>query len=269
MSHNKSTTLADEGFLSDETAEVIETVRMKYEPWSSKIRVLNELLVRGQYGITIHIQNAREIVSAALFMRVLVHSQASVLLIERGMASSARAMARCALEALFCLGACVREPARALVFVDADELDKVRSAKHLTEVVDTQTQETVAKFDLKKILADAQRRITELGAKKITAFDMAKAADLKDMYLTAYDFLSGAVHSSSRDIEQHFQVDNAGNLHALINEPVLEGLDMLYLILGEILVVCGRFLGEVFGFNTTECEASMARLHTLWEKHAC
>ncbi len=78
-----------------------------------------------------------------------------------------------------------------------------------------------------------------------------------------------AVHSSSRDIEQHFQVDNAGNLHALINEPVLEGLDMLYLILGEILVVCGRFLGEVFEFNTTECEASMARLHTLWEKHAC
>lgn len=269
MSHNKPTTLADEGFLSDETAAVVETVRTKYDLWSSEIRVLNELLVRAQYGITIHIQSAREIVSAALFVRVLVHSQASVLLIERGMASSARAMARCALEALFSLGACVREPARALTFMDADECDKVRKVKYLTAVKDPQSREAVAKYDLKKILADAQRRITELGANEIKVREIAVAAGLEDMYLTAYAFLSGAVHSSARDIDQHFQVDNAGNLHALINEPVLEGLDNLYLMLGEILVVCGRFLGEVFGFKTAECEASIARLHTLWKKSVC
>lgn len=269
MNSIPSTTLAEEGFLSDETAAVVDTIRARYRPWFAELRVLNRLLVQVQYGLTIHVQSAREVVCAALYVRALVHSQATVLLLERGMAASARAMARCAMEASFNLGACARQPARALAFLDADEVDKLRKAKYLAAVTDPQARETVATSDLSRILADTQRRIAEIDAHEMKTRDMAQAAGLEDLYLTAYVFLCGAVHSSARDIDQHFEVDGDGNPRALINEPVLDGLDKLCLMVGEIMIASSRALAEVFAVQTAECEASLDRLQGLWKQSAC
>ena len=260
-----STSLADEGFLSDETVAVVDTIRAKYAPWFSELRVLNGLLVRTQYGLTIHVQSAREVVCAALYVRALVHCQATVLLIERGMAASARAMARCAMEALFNLGACAREPAKALAFLDADEVDKFRKAKYLAAVKDPAARQTVAESDLDHILAETQRKIAELDAHELKVRDMAKTAGLEDLYLTGYAFLCGAVHSSARDIDQHFEVDAAGNPRALVNEPIVNGLDKLCLMVGEIMAASSRALAEVFELPTAACEESLERLQALWK----
>lgn len=268
MNATPSTTLADEGFLSDETDAVVTTIRAKYVSWFSELRVLNGLLVRAQYGLTIHVQSAREVVCAALYLRALVHGQATMLLIERGMAASARAMARCAMEALFNLGACAREPAKALAFLDADEVANLRKMKYLATVKDPTARETVAESNLDQILADTQRRISELDARELKTRDMAKAAGLEDLYLTGYAFLCGAVHSSARDIDQHFEVDADGNPRALVNEPIIDGLDKLCLMVGEIMVASSRALAEVFGVPTVAYEESLERLHTLWEQSA-
>lgn len=261
------TTLSDEGFLSDEMAAVTCAIREKYNLWLLELRALNRLLVGAQYGFTVHEQSAREVVCTALYIRTLVHNQASVLLIERGMLTSARVMARCALEALFNLGACAHEPTRALAFIDADEVNKRRKAKYLADVQDPKVRETAAAFDLQRILADTQQRIAELDAHKMDTRDMAKAAGLEDLYLTAYAFLSGAVHSSARDIDQHWEVDDVGNPLVLINEPIIDGLDEMCLMVGEIMVASSRALAEVFEFDAAECEASLERLQGLW-KHS-
>jgi hypothetical protein len=41
-----STTLADEGFLSDETDAVVTTIRAKYVSWFSELRVLKSARTR-------------------------------------------------------------------------------------------------------------------------------------------------------------------------------------------------------------------------------
>jgi hypothetical protein len=41
--------LADEGFLSDETTGVVQTVERRYKPWLAIFRSVNERAVKAQY----------------------------------------------------------------------------------------------------------------------------------------------------------------------------------------------------------------------------
>ncbi len=267
MSSNVPTTLADEGFLSEEASSVIVDIRAKYEAWFSELRILNRLLVQVQYGLSIHRESAQEMVCAMLYMRVLVHSQATVLLIERGMKASARAMARCAIEALFKLGACAREPSKALALLDADEVDRLRQAKHLADVNDPKLRETVNASDLDQIRAHIQQNVNDLDAKALNIRTMAKAADLEDLYLTGYSYLCGAVHSSAGDIDEHCEADVEGKVCALVNEPIIDGLEMLCLMVGDILFQSSRALTDVFGVSMDACDESIKRLHSLRKEH--
>jgi hypothetical protein len=147
------TTLAEDGFLSTETEAVIATVWSKYGTLLSELRALNSILVREQYGFNVHVESAREMTCAILYMRSLVHCQAAVLLIERGMSASGRAMIRCAIEALFCLAACASDPKAALEFLDADDTDRMQKAKYLAQVKDPKARETVSQSDLQTIVA--------------------------------------------------------------------------------------------------------------------
>jgi hypothetical protein len=166
------TTLSEEGFLSDEVDAVVRTIRAKQSPWFTELRVLNRLLVEAQYTLEIHVESAQESVCAALYVRGLTHSQAAVILIERGMVASAKAMARCALEALFKLGACAREPARALALLDEDEIDKLRRARRLAEVQDPEIRKAVTERNLNRAMADIQRRVAELDAREVKDYHL-------------------------------------------------------------------------------------------------
>lgn len=173
------TTLAEEGFLADEAGAVVAAMRAKYAPWLAEVRTLNGLLVRMQYELSVHPESTQEMACAALFVRTLSHSQASILLLERGMIASAKAMSRCALEGLFNLGACSRDHKTALAFVDANEVGRKNWAKRLGQVQDSAVRANVDVMELQEILAQAERKIEEFGARDLKARDMAKLADLE------------------------------------------------------------------------------------------
>jgi hypothetical protein len=257
-------TLADEGFLSDETEAVVEKVRDTHGPWLLELRTLNKLLVRSQYSLRVHRESARELVCAALYMRALTHCQAAVLLIERGMDASARAMIRCAMEALFHLGACAQDPAKALAFLDADEVQRKRRAEYFQQVQDSNLRRMVAGSKVTEIIADSQRRIEELDAHGVNVREMARLAGLEEMYLTGYAWLCGAVHSSARDLEQHFELGDTGEVRALVNEPAIADLGELCLTVGETMVLILQAVAPVFHLEVgDDCRAHLAHLHSL------
>src|SRR5437773_8147162 len=107
-------------------------------------------------------------------MRSLVHCQAGVLLIERGIDVSARAVIRCAMEGLFNLGACAKDGATALAFLDADELERRRRVKSLQQVSDSDLRHVVAQSKAEDILADSERKIEELDVHEIKVREMAR-----------------------------------------------------------------------------------------------
>jgi hypothetical protein len=261
---NMPTTLPDEGFLSDEVAGVIAAIRQKYAPHLREVRAINALLTRCQYVLEVHPQSAREMTSAALYVRSLAHCQAAFLLLERGMAASARAMTRCALEGLFNLGACATDWKVALSFIDADQVDRRRRANYLSQVQDPAARAHLSEAELAHVLLEIQAKIDETEAHGLQTRQMAKTAGLEDLYLTAYAMLSGSIHSSAGDLDQHFRVDPADQKLELITEPVLEGLEGPILILSETMVGLVRMATKVCSLSVQhECEEHLASLHRL------
>ncbi len=263
------TTLAEEGYLADEVSGVVEVVRAKYAAHFRDIRALNQLLTRSQYGLQIHQESAQELTCAALFVRSLAHSQAAIILLERGMASSARAMIRCALEGLFNLGACAADWRTALSFVDSDQVDRKRRAKYLSLVQDPVARAKLDRADLDKILQEVLAKIEEVDAREVKVRDMAKKAGLEDLYLTAYSSLSGAVHSTIGDLDQHFQPDPTHAKLELLPVPNVEDLHGPLLVLGETLVGLVRAASKVFDMAIIDqCESHLSSLHKLYSEPA-
>jgi hypothetical protein len=258
-------TLADEGFLSEEAHCVIDAVLAAYPQHMAELRSVNRLLTASQYRLSVHRESAQELTCAALFIRSLAHCQAAIILLERGMKPSARAMIRCALEGLFNLGACASDSALALSFVDADHVDRKRLIRRLGQVQDPSAKARFEEANMASITSALQARIDEVEAKELQTRSMAKAAGLEDLYLTAYATLSGAVHSSVGDLEAHVEVDDRGRITDLLTEPVVDGLEGPLLILFETMVGLARAVSKVFPLDiVAACEERLERFQKLY-----
>jgi hypothetical protein len=78
-------TLAEEGFLSDETAGVIEAVERRYAPWLRIVRGDNARAVQVQYQADVPRDYPPALVAAICYMRTLTNIEGAVLLALRGM----------------------------------------------------------------------------------------------------------------------------------------------------------------------------------------
>ena len=76
-----TTSLAEHGFLSDETAGVVEAVEQRYATWLTLFRSVNGRAVKAQDEAQIPRAYLPALVAAACYMRTLTNIQAAVLLI--------------------------------------------------------------------------------------------------------------------------------------------------------------------------------------------
>ncbi|MBI2833568.1 MAG: hypothetical protein HYX76_03970 [Acidobacteria bacterium] len=263
MTH-EPTSLAEEGFLAGEVTAVVAAIRAKYSAHFRQLSALNRLLTGAQYDLRAHPESAQELTCAVLFVRSLAHCQAVLILIERGMLGPGRAIARCALEGLFNLGACAADAKLALSFIDADQLERKRRAKYLGQVQDPQARARLDQAELEAILGAVQARIDEVEAKELKTRSTAKAAGPEDMYLTAYAMLSGAVHSTVGDLDQHFRIDQNGRME-MLTEPATEHLEGVLLIVGETMVGMVRAVSKVFDLGIADrCEEWLTEFQKLY-----
>lgn len=138
-------------------------------------------------------------------------------------------------------------------------------AKHLAQVQDPAARIRLDKADLEEMLQQIQLKIDEVEAHELRTRDMARRAGLEDMYLTAYAMLSGAVHSTVGDLDQHFQTDPDGQGLELVTAPVVEHLEGPFLVLGETMVGLVRAATKVFNLGVAnQCEEHLSRLHKLY-----
>jgi hypothetical protein len=257
------TTLKEDGFLADETGAVMEMVREKYAPWLLEMRALNRLLMRLQFELNGHAKNAQHLACAALFARSLSHAQAAILLLERGMSPSGRAMLRCALEGTFRLVACSREYQTAVVFFDEIHVDLKRKARQLGELAE-RDRAGMDEALRTRMLAEATAKIAEFGAYGLSASEMATRSGLDNLYLTAYAFLCGAVHSSANDLSEHYVVDGDRNVTSIRTGPDFEKLAGLFLMLGETMGLMADAIYPVFRLaNDGQVERHVAALQAL------
>jgi hypothetical protein len=92
---------------------------------------------------------------------------------------------------------------------------------------------------------------------------LSTKADLTALYLSAYPVLSDTVHAGIRDLERHVQTVD-GEIVSLQNEPIVDGLEVLFLMATEFLLSALEGFASVLALDLGDyCEVSRRRLQAL------
>lgn len=257
--------LAEMGLLSPELEKVRAFVRSKYK---SDVGVVEEIISRAvklQHELQIHKDSARELVVALLYIRTLLYVQSATLLIERGLGPPARVLLRASLEALFYLGATAKDSSFLREYVNADRAATVRLAEKLAKLQDPAIRDKVADVVTPQWMAAAKAARDEVKAKIPFVEQASKAAGYEELYNSAYTRFSACVHSTVRDLEEHHLIsDEQGTVQSFKAEPTTEGLKLLYLTAGELILEAVDVTAGVFGISVEQfCVAAKSRLKKL------
>jgi hypothetical protein len=203
--------LNEELFLS---ADIQQWVEKHHRESPDAFRIaedLNRAGVKTLHASEPKTDNNQQLAAALLFARIISHYQCVLILAERGVAVSAKAVVRVLLEAVFTLGACVNDSA----FLDIYEKDDRRRHADLIEALLSFRGEEIGisgeEFERLRQQAVALRSgIKADKSPKIGAFDTAQRAGLLTFYRLFYVPYCNTVHTSIRDLAPHVREDSQG-----------------------------------------------------------
>jgi hypothetical protein len=198
---------------------------------------VNRIAVRALLASEPTHDSEQEVLACVLFARVLTHFEATILLAERGMAPSAKAMLRVLCEAVFNLGACANDPAFHEDLLKDDDFRRARLIEALLElpfehVPISTTERTELTAEAAKLRADAKAA----GNRRLGVASIANKAGLLDYYRLIYVPYSGPVHSSVRDLDSHVEGTPDGRIDALTFGPDPEQTDTIVEVAFQLLL---------------------------------
>lgn len=250
-----------DGFLSENADDIRQVIRERYPKQSDLLRRLNRHAVSVQHSIEISLDSPGQQYSSCLFARTLATTQASVLLLERGLLSQAKMLLRCALETLFALGAVAKQPEIVPRLLDGHRAEQQRVAKSVPLWKAPELQE----------IADATGKAGLLNADyggataALSAFDLAQKAGLEDWYRTVYLVFSWPVHGAVADVGQHAETGPSGEIVAFKNEPCVEEQSSTWFCCIEVLLKAISFLAMIFpNVDQVPVEEMLCETHAIF-----
>jgi hypothetical protein len=241
----------DLGYLF-EYDKVQAAIQDKYRNWVQVIRDIEKVSREVQHRLHIPKDNMRPMLAALLFSRTISNVAASTLIFESGFESQGRALLRVAMESTFILVAIDKNPELADQFAQEDDLQRKRMFHKARMWNSPELQEQARAHSTDEKLAEIQEAIKENAVKKMTTEEYSKAAGLHDWYLTAYSLFSTSIHNSVRDLESHIDTDHDGEIIQIINEPILDGLESLYITGSEILLSALNSVSNIFELDVSQ-----------------
>jgi hypothetical protein len=233
----------EDGFLSPEIEGARAYICERYSSYRNLFLQVNRVAVGFQYSMSIGTKNGREIYAACLYARILATTQASVIVLERGLVPQSLTLLRSAVEALFALGALAKKPDILGRILGIFEDEQQRVARNALLWQQPELRE----------IAQAEASVAELevSAKKpdqgISAFDLAREAGLEDWYRSVYMFFSWSAHNTPHDLERyHLAVSTDRSIIELRNEPEVEGQERSWSSAIEVQLMSTGFLAEIF-----------------------
>jgi uncharacterized protein DUF5677 len=210
-----------DGFLAPEMSEWIRQHctdhRLHFDVAHQFNRRAHEIVkafrVRENYG--------QQLVCTALYLRGLDYFQGVVLMAERGMVNDAKVLHRTQLEATFACCAVAKDESVMMQFLAGDVHAKKKALSKLKRNAEggVAALSEAELAEVEKELAACQQEIKVDRPLETTAEWLAQKAGMHDWYLSAYAYLSGAVHSGPRDVEQYLDIEADGTLRGFLWGP--------------------------------------------------
>jgi hypothetical protein len=241
------------------------------QPWIKKIHddhatlfsiadETNKLCQGSLHDINAHNKDPQEVVVACLYIRILSNYQSIYLHCERGMNPEARMILRCMYEAIFILGAVVKDSKLVLTYIKEHEKRRHEFIQKLKRL-----QDKPDNYDSEKILAletTLQEEIKQI--EKFKTEDWAKKAGLHDIYLGPYTILSGTVHVKISDLEQYTIVDEKGDIRDFKYGPDDTDIDSIFGSAIEFMLLAGRITLTFFKIDKSkQFDDLLSKLHQL------
>ncbi len=219
------TKMETDGFLSDEAEQARAIFRKEFSAWFEIAEKLNRRAISTLAQAPLKdIDQAQQVV-CLLTIRVLEAYESIVLLMERGLLSSAKFIVRPMLEALFTLAAIDKDSSLAVVYLDGQRAADLNSLKSSCA---WKNKDLMNKFKEHKLESKYIKLKGELKNKPVTQLmpvEWAKKSDYEDFYHLYYVEYCSSIHSNPRALNEHMDID--GDDVALAFGPTTEGFGTL------------------------------------------
>src|SRR5271165_1332618 len=207
------TGLQDNGFFSDEAASLRAKIKTEYKQLFVYLAQANEQAHKYLARLQVKSQDLKELVTVALFARMLSAYQAMIFLAERGFTSEVRATCRSILEAKFKLGYLAVEPKAAELMLANHEKERIKRLERYKSG-DLPVHKHAANQDWGKLIADAKARQQNLVGLKGGLPSIRQIAEKSGFpvdYSGPYSFFSDAVHSGVKELEIYLEFNAEGS----------------------------------------------------------
>jgi hypothetical protein len=186
-----------------EFASLSAKIKTEYKQLFFYLAEANEQGHKYLAGLQVKSQDRKELLTAALFARMLSAYQAMILLAERGFTSEVRATCRSILEAKFKLGYLAVEPKAAEMMLAKHEKERIKRLEQYKSGK-LPVHKQAANQDWDKLIADAKARQENLSGPIPPSIKSSIFLDLAGTELISGDEKSAALHAAaanSLDVE--------------------------------------------------------------------
>lgn len=232
----------------------------------SLARQASEALAQTINEITVHPDDAQELLPWLIYERLLTDYQAFLLLAEHGMYRQCQMLLRCLLEVVFDLAAWHKHPELKAAFTTGEDSDRRQVLHNL--LIEQATTATLTESELKQ-LSQICTSADESDRKALPTAIKAEFAGMLHLYRTDYQLLSESVHTDIHSLQDDsvtdrfddhvIQVNTLVSSQYEMNELVLQATEYLLTGLAKILK-----LQQITA--TTEINALQHDLQHLWHR---
>lgn len=248
------TTIEKKGFLAEEIKKWIEKHRIENETWFKLSDECNEFGQKILYSIAIKKDHLQSLLVALWFSRALSHSQAIVLLMERGMLYEAQIILRTLLEVVFSLIALSKNPALGHEFLKDEkiqELKRYNISKNLPKNLKQNDKDQQNYID--KLIEELKFEICKNNYKELKTEYIAQKAGMTNYYNLIYSRLCSTVHARIRDLENQLILDDDKEEIKQLNwGPDVSGIGGVMLPTYEVLLMSMIHVNDLFKLSFKE-----------------
>jgi hypothetical protein len=234
-----------DGFLTDRRGTLESAINRAYDRFLKRARQVNRDCHELIFAAAIHNRDPKDMLCATLFVRVLEHYQATLILLGTGLIGQAKVALRATIESVFATRAVAIDKEAWRAFIN-DDLFQRRKLIRRARQHDHINLEGLRKAITPDFVESLEQQIRDSGAKPLKTEDLSKLAGMHDWYTTHYALLSKATHTNVRELEDYLSLDESGEFRDLRYAPSMEEILHLILTAAHVVLVAADAAAGVF-----------------------
>ncbi|UUP20059.1 DUF5677 domain-containing protein [Nitratireductor thuwali] len=225
-----------DGFLTHRSGELEAEINAAHHQLFTCACQINHDCHELLFSADIRNRDIRSIIVATLFMRLLEHYQAVIVLLNKGVIAAARAALRALVETTFKMRAVATDRDALKAFI-AEDLAARKKLINKARNNDYTNLEETRRAISDELVGDLEQQIQATGAKSPRTEDWSRRASMHDWYITNYALLSKAVHTQVRDLEAYLKIGESGEIEEFRYAPGMNDIPLLILTTAHCLLI--------------------------------